>query len=33
MISKGARVSDDDFDAIADYLATHFGAQESPTPP
>ncbi len=25
MISKGARVSDQDFDTIADYLTTHFG--------
>jgi quinoprotein glucose dehydrogenase len=26
MIAKGAKISDEDFDAIADYLAAHFGA-------
>jgi outer membrane protein assembly factor BamB len=25
MIAKGAKISDEDFDAIADYLAAHFG--------
>jgi hypothetical protein len=29
MITKGARVSDEDFDVIADYLTTQFGVGES----
>jgi len=29
MITKGARVSDEDFDVIADYLTTHFGVEVS----
>jgi mono/diheme cytochrome c family protein len=30
MISKGAKVDDDDFDALADYLAEVFGPQSAP---
>jgi quinoprotein glucose dehydrogenase len=29
MIARGARVSDEDFDVIADYLSTHFGVDGS----
>jgi hypothetical protein len=25
MIAKGARISDEDFDVVADYLVSHFG--------
>jgi quinoprotein glucose dehydrogenase len=31
MIAKGARISNDQFDAIADYLAEHYGVDEAAT--
>jgi hypothetical protein len=29
MIAKGARISNAEFDAIADYLSTHYGTDEA----